>query len=231
MEESGLEGALPSADPLQPTVRLHRAAREHADPRYHLMLKAGHVLERAEMARTGETIYLPSVEALRAGGTEEACADATDADLFLWAYQRRRELFPECGAARARSARALAGDAGKRRGLRRLFGGAAWRVAQPRAARDRDDARRRRRLGGRAAMLAAPCSSSRCASTGSRRGRIHTTSLRPVTARSGTRASTLESSAGSTRTGRIRRVRLGSGSAPHGVIVGLTERRGSRTAD
>jgi hypothetical protein len=129
MDESGLEGAYPKAHIRfsRPSgyIELLENTQIHG---YHLMLKAGHVLERAEMARDWyETIYLPSVEALRAGGTEEACADATDADLFLWAYQRRRELFPECGCPPLEHVPLgeLAGDAGKRRGLRRLLGGAA----------------------------------------------------------------------------------------------------------
>lgn len=90
---------------------------------YHLMLGAGSVLDRAEIARDWyETVYEPSVRELRQG-TDESCADATDADLFLWAYQRRRESFPDSGCPPlAEVAQADAAASGPRwAALRRLF--------------------------------------------------------------------------------------------------------------
>ena len=66
---------------------------------YHLMLKAGRALDPSEIAVDWyESIYLPAVEGLRREGVED-CPKATDADVFLWAYQRRRELFPDRGCA------------------------------------------------------------------------------------------------------------------------------------
>ena len=43
-------------------------------------------------------IYLPAVEAIRAEKLEEMFPHATEGDLFLYVYQRRRTLFPERGA-------------------------------------------------------------------------------------------------------------------------------------
>jgi hypothetical protein len=40
-------------------------------------------------------VYLPTVDAIHREGLTELWPKATDADLFLWVGQRRRELFPE----------------------------------------------------------------------------------------------------------------------------------------
>jgi hypothetical protein len=42
-----------------------------------------------------DRVYLPTVEAIHRQGLNELWPKATDADLFLWVGQRRRELFPE----------------------------------------------------------------------------------------------------------------------------------------
>lgn len=47
-----------------------------------------------------ERVYFPAVETIRREGLDEAYPEATDADLFLCVYQRRRELFPDCGCPR-----------------------------------------------------------------------------------------------------------------------------------
>ena len=65
---------------------------------YHLMLEAGTVLPREQMAADWyERVYLPAVEAVRADGLLDVYPDATEADLFLHLYQRRRQLYPDCG--------------------------------------------------------------------------------------------------------------------------------------
>jgi hypothetical protein len=65
---------------------------------YHAMRKAGRVLDPAEVAADWyDRIYSPAVEAARREGIHDAYPDATDSDLFLAIYQRRRELFPDCG--------------------------------------------------------------------------------------------------------------------------------------
>jgi hypothetical protein len=99
MTESGLADARPEA-----RIRFSRPAgylellenvQIHG---YHAMRKAGRVLEPAEIAADWyEHIYGPAVEATRRDGLEGAFPDATEADLFLAIYQRRRELFPDCG--------------------------------------------------------------------------------------------------------------------------------------
>jgi hypothetical protein len=99
MTESGLVDARPQA-----RIRFSRPAgylellenvQIHG---YHAMRKAGRVLDPAEIAANWyEQIYRPAVEATRREGLEAAFPDATEADLFLAIYQRRRELFPDCG--------------------------------------------------------------------------------------------------------------------------------------
>jgi hypothetical protein len=99
MEDSGLAEAHPKVRmrfsrpvgyiELLETVQLHG---------YHLMLDGGHVLPRAEIARSWYAeVYLPTVEAIQAEGLDEVCPDATYPDRFLWVWDRRRELMPEHG--------------------------------------------------------------------------------------------------------------------------------------
>lgn len=65
---------------------------------YHLMRDAGRVLEPAEIAADWyNRVYLDAVEAVRAEGLDEAYPDATEPELFLSVYHRRRDLFPDCG--------------------------------------------------------------------------------------------------------------------------------------
>jgi ParB-like nuclease domain len=94
------------------TVQLHG---------YHLMRTSGRVLSDAEIARSWyETVYEPTVDMIRAEGFQGDCQGATDADKFLWVWDRRRELMPEYGCrpldetARQASAELLRG---RRRGL------------------------------------------------------------------------------------------------------------------
>jgi hypothetical protein len=89
---------------------------------YHLMLAAGRALDRSEIAEDWyERVYLPAVTAFRREGLAEAYPDATDGDLFLCVYQRRRDLFPDCGCSPLeQTARQVLADGKRpRRGKRR----------------------------------------------------------------------------------------------------------------
>jgi hypothetical protein len=99
MDESGLGEASPDLRirfsrpvgyiQLLETVQLHG---------YHLMQDESRVMPRKDIARAWlDTVYLPTVEAIRAEGLDEVCPDATYPDRFLWVWDRRRELMPEYG--------------------------------------------------------------------------------------------------------------------------------------
>ena len=118
MEESGLGEALPRTQirvscpaayiELLENVQIHG---------YHLMLGAGHTLGRGRMAADWyEQVFEPAVEAIRAEELQRRFPDATDADLFLSVYRRRRQLFPDCGCAPlSETARDLAAELRPRR--------------------------------------------------------------------------------------------------------------------
>jgi hypothetical protein len=99
MTESGLDRARPDV-----RIRFGRPAgyiellenvQIHG---YHLMLDAGRALTREEIAADWyDTVYAPALEAIRAERLGESCESATEADLFLIVYRRRRELVPDCG--------------------------------------------------------------------------------------------------------------------------------------
>ncbi len=116
------------------TVQLHG---------YHLMRASGRVLSDAEIARSWyETVYEPTIDMIRAEGFEGVCRGATDADQFLWVWDRRRELMPEHGC-RPLDETARHANAEFVRGRRRALG------LLPR--RSRDASRRPRRSGDRGA--------------------------------------------------------------------------------
>lgn len=122
MEESGLGDALPRTQirvsrpgayiELLENVQIHG---------YHLMLDAGGSLSKGEMAADWyEQVFRPGVEAVRGEGLQRSFPDATDADLFLSVYQRRRQLFPDCGCPPlSETASALAAERSSRRRRRR----------------------------------------------------------------------------------------------------------------
>ncbi len=126
MDESGLSVARPEV-----RIRFSRPAgyiellenvQIHG---YHLMLDGGRALAPAEIAGDWyERVYLPAVDAFRREGLDDAYPDATEADLFLSIYQRRRELFPDYGCepleATARHARAEGERSARRRVVRLL---------------------------------------------------------------------------------------------------------------
>jgi hypothetical protein len=112
MDESGLERACPEARILftrpQGYIELLELVKVHG---YDLALSSERLPEKHEVAGDWyDRVYLPTVEAIRREGLTQVWPDATDADLFLLVWQRRRSLFPERGATSledaAKSARA-----------------------------------------------------------------------------------------------------------------------------
>lgn len=96
MEESGLGRARPDAviefTLLDGYPQLLEAIKAHG---YDLIRAHGEILTREEVAAHWyDTEYLPGVDALRRVSLPERYASwgSTDADLFLWIYQRRRDL-------------------------------------------------------------------------------------------------------------------------------------------
>jgi hypothetical protein len=99
MEQSGLARALPEAQirfrrpgsylELLENVQIHG---------YHLMLAAGRTLPPGEIAADWfANVYVPAVTAIRQEGLECACPGGTESDLFLCAYQRRRDIVASRG--------------------------------------------------------------------------------------------------------------------------------------
>jgi hypothetical protein len=65
---------------------------------YHLMQERGRALDAPEVAAAWyDDVYGPTIEVFRQEGVLEAFPSATQADMFLWVYQRRQALFPELG--------------------------------------------------------------------------------------------------------------------------------------
>lgn len=97
MQESGLERARPDAriefSRPQGYIELLEHIKVHG---FHLMMERGQLLSVDEIAADWyDRVYVPTVEAIRREGLHEMWPKATDADLFLWVSQRRRELFPD----------------------------------------------------------------------------------------------------------------------------------------
>lgn len=97
MEESGLGRARPQAriefSRPQGYIELLEHIKIHG---YHMMMKRNRLLSVEEIAGDWyDRVYLPTVEAIHREGLNDLWPKATDADLFLWVGQRRRELFPE----------------------------------------------------------------------------------------------------------------------------------------
>ena len=84
------------------------------------MRAAGRVLPPAEIAADWyDTIYLPAVEAMRAEGLAEQYRDATEPELYLAVYHRRRDLFPDCGCPPLQETAGQMASQTKKRRLRR----------------------------------------------------------------------------------------------------------------
>lgn len=99
MESSGLARARPEAViecSLPPGyLELYELIELHA---YHLSHERGELVGMEEASGDWyDTLYLPTVSTIRSERLDEAFPEATDADLYLYAYQRRRSLFPERG--------------------------------------------------------------------------------------------------------------------------------------
>lgn len=99
MAESGLDRVRPSLAitvsrpagyvELLETIQLHG---------YRSMLAAGRALDPAEISAAWlEQVYDPALAAIRDKGLHRACPNATEGDLFLCVWRRRRELVPEFG--------------------------------------------------------------------------------------------------------------------------------------
>jgi hypothetical protein len=118
MEESGLGEALPRTQIRVSCpaayIELLENVQIHGD---HLMLAADGSLGRGQMAADWHAhVFVPAVEAIRTEGLQRRFPDATDADLFLSVYRRRRQLFPDCGCAPlSETARDLAAELRPRR--------------------------------------------------------------------------------------------------------------------
>jgi ParB/Sulfiredoxin domain len=99
MEESGLDRTRPELciDFSRPVgyIELLETVQLHG---YHAMLAAGRALDPAEISADWlEQVYEPTVAAIRHEGLDRAYPEATEADLFLFVWERRRELMPDIG--------------------------------------------------------------------------------------------------------------------------------------
>jgi hypothetical protein len=125
MDESGLALARPDVRirfsrpigyiQLLETVQIHG---------YHLMLESERLLSREEIAADWYTrVFLPTIDVIHREHLDDVCPEVTDADRFLWVYQRRRELVPEHGRQPLGEAARKATDelARERRGIRRFI--------------------------------------------------------------------------------------------------------------
>jgi hypothetical protein len=129
MEESGLDRACPEATFVftrpHGYVELLELVKIHG---FHLMVERGEVLPIDEIAGDWyDRVYLPTISAIRSEHLLEAFPRQTEADLFLWVWQRRRALFPHSGGMSLEDAvRSASADKGRaRKGARRLSGRAA----------------------------------------------------------------------------------------------------------
>jgi hypothetical protein len=99
MDESGLGRACPEADieftKPQGYVELLELIKVHA---YDVSQARGALVSMGEAARDFyDHVYKPTVEAIRNEELHEAFGGCTEADLFLWVYERSLSLFPEHG--------------------------------------------------------------------------------------------------------------------------------------
>jgi ParB-like nuclease family protein len=97
MEESGLERACPESSIVfsrpHGYVELLEIVKVHG---FHLMLERGAVLPVEEVAADWyDRVYLPTIEEIRDQELPRAFPRCTEADLFLYVWQRRRVVFPE----------------------------------------------------------------------------------------------------------------------------------------
>jgi hypothetical protein len=99
MELSGLERARPEAriDFSRPRgyVELLEIVKVYA---YQVSVDQGRVVPIEEAAgEFYDSMYLPTIETIKQEGLGEVIENHTEADLFLWVYERRQSLFAEYG--------------------------------------------------------------------------------------------------------------------------------------
>ncbi len=99
MEESGLDRARPEAviEFGRPDgyMELLELVKVHG---FHMMVERGEVMPMDRIAGDWyDNVYLPTIEAIRRDDLQAAFPRNTDADIFLWVWQRRRAVFPERG--------------------------------------------------------------------------------------------------------------------------------------
>jgi hypothetical protein len=97
LEESGLGAGRPEASiefsRPQGYIELLEHIKIHG---FHLMMEQQRPCSMEEIAGDWyDRVYVPTVEAIHREGLTTLLPKATDADLYLWVGQRRRELFPE----------------------------------------------------------------------------------------------------------------------------------------
>jgi hypothetical protein len=123
MEESGLDRARPEASIVftrpHGFVELLELVKLHG---FHVMMERNQVLPMEEISGDWyDRVYLPTISAIRSERLLEAFKSATEADLFLWVWQRRRSLFPERGGMSLEDAvRSASAEERSRRTRRRL---------------------------------------------------------------------------------------------------------------
>jgi hypothetical protein len=121
MEESGLDRARPEATieftRPQGFVELLELVKVHG---FHLMTERAEVLRADAIAGDWyDRVYLPTVDAIRSERLLEAFPRNTEADLFLWVWQRRRAVFPERGGMSLTDAvRSVSAEEARRLGVR-----------------------------------------------------------------------------------------------------------------
>ena len=125
MDESGLERARPEARILfsrpQGYIELLELVKVHG---FDLAEERGVVPLMEEVAGDWyDRVYLPTAAAIRREGLMEAWPHATEADLFLLVWERRRSLFPERGEISLEDAAKSAGRERARRATRRRTAG------------------------------------------------------------------------------------------------------------
>jgi hypothetical protein len=126
LEESGLERARPEATIVftqpQGYVELLELVKVHG---YHLMMERAAVLAPDVIAGDWyDRVYLPTTAAIQRERLLEMFRDRTEADLFLWVWQRRRAVFPERGGMSLEDAVRSVSE-----GTRRRLGSKARRAA------------------------------------------------------------------------------------------------------
>lgn len=97
MEETGMDRVRPDAhiefSRPQGYIELLEHLKIHG---FHLMTERGEVLDVEEIAADWyDRVYRPLIELIHRDGLGDLWPHATEADLYLWMGQRRRELFPE----------------------------------------------------------------------------------------------------------------------------------------